>query len=45
MDLAWIVNVEGNLNKGFHVVFVQAGYNVSIQLLFAYGKTSIAQNN
>ena len=45
MGLARIVHVEGNLNKGFHVMFVQAGHNVSIELLFVHVKTSIAQHN
>ena len=37
--------MEGNLNKGFPFrVCAQAGHNASIELLFAYVKTSIAQN-
>ena len=42
MDLAWIAHVEGNLDKGFAPY---SGHNASIELLFAYVKTSIALHN
>ena len=31
--------------SAFHVMCVQSGHNVLIELLFAYIKTSIAQND